>query len=81
MDLFEQLEREIHTYTVSELTREIKILLESNIPSVWLVGEISNFVHHSSGHMYFSCKDRDAQISCVMWRARNAALFLRRATA
>ncbi len=61
-------------YSVSELTREIKYLLEEGFPAVWLQGEISNFVHHSSGHMYFSLKDSEAQISVVMWRQRNLAL-------
>lgn len=61
--------------TVSQLTREIKILLENSLPAVWLEGEISNFKHHSSGHMYFSLKDEDAQIPCVMWRGRNASLY------
>jgi exodeoxyribonuclease VII large subunit len=75
MDLNNHLERETHIFSVSELTREIKILLETNIPYVWLVGEISNFTHHSSGHMYFSVKDQDAQISCVIWRTRNTTLL------
>ena len=64
-------------FSVSEITREIKELLELNLPTVWVRGEISNFVHHSSGHMYFSLKDENAQISCVMWRSRNAALHFR----
>lgn len=62
-------------YTVTELTREIKILLETNIPIIWLEGEISNFKLHSSGHMYFSLKDQGAQIPCVIWRNRNQALY------
>lgn len=61
-------------YSVSELTREIKYLLEEAWPAVWLQGEISNFVHHSSGHMYFSLKDSEAQISVVLWRQRAQAL-------
>ena len=61
-------------YSVSEITREIKELLEFNMPTVWVQGELSNFVRHSSGHLYFSLKDRDAQISCVMWRSRAAML-------
>ena len=65
---------EQHIYTVTELTREIKVLLETTIPVISIKGEISNFIHHSSGHMYFSLKDEGAQISCVMWRNRNAAL-------
>ncbi len=72
---FDYLLTEEKYYTVSELTREIKILLETRIPEVWVEGEISNFTHHSSGHMYFSLKDEHAQISCVMWRSRNNTLF------
>ncbi|RMD96216.1 MAG: exodeoxyribonuclease VII large subunit, partial [Calditrichaeota bacterium] len=72
---FDYLLTEEKYYTVSELTREIKILLETRIPEVWVEGEISNFTHHSSGHMYFLLKDEHAQISCVMWRSRNNTLF------
>ena len=61
-------------YSVTELTREIKLLLETSIPVVWLEGEISNFKLHSSGHIYFSLKDSGAQIPCVFWRGRNQAL-------
>lgn len=61
--------------TVTELTREIKLLLETALPEVWVQGEISNFTHHTSGHMYFSLKDERAQISCVMWRSRNQGLY------
>ena len=61
-------------YTVSEITREIKEALEFGIPPIWVKGEISNYVHHSSGHMYFSLKDEYAQITCVMWKSRNAGL-------
>jgi exodeoxyribonuclease VII large subunit len=38
-------------------------------------GEISNFKRHSSGHLYFSLKDEDAQLGCVMWRGRNQGLM------
>ena len=75
MDLFEQTNDRKYIFTVSELTNEIKILLETNLPSLWVQGEISNFTHHRSGHMYFSLKDEDAQIACVMWRNRNLGLF------
>ncbi|UCE04680.1 MAG: exodeoxyribonuclease VII large subunit [bacterium] len=64
-----------HVYSVVELTREIKVLLETTIPVVWVEGEISNLKIHSSGHLYFSLKDKDSQINCVMWRSRNAGLF------
>lgn len=62
-------------YSVSELTREIRFLLESSFPEIWVQGEISNFSRHSSGHIYFSLKDDKAQISCVIWQSRNQNLF------
>jgi exodeoxyribonuclease VII large subunit len=61
-------------YTVSEITREIKQHLESEFPSVAIQGELSNFKVHTSGHLYFTLKDGDAQISGVMWRSRAANL-------
>jgi len=64
-----------HVYSVAEITREIKVLLETTIPVVWVEGEISNLKFHTSGHLYFSMKDKDSQINCVMWRSRNAGLF------
>jgi exodeoxyribonuclease VII large subunit len=66
-----------HIYSVAQITQEIKTFLESEFPSVWVTGEISNFTHHSSGHMYFSLKDDQAQINCVMWRSRNMQLSFR----
>lgn len=54
--------------TVSQLTNAIKQQLESTFPSVWLQGEVSNFKKHSSGHLYFSLKDGNSQISAVMFR-------------
>lgn len=56
--------------TVTELTRRIKKSLESGFSSVNLQGEISNFKRHSSGHIYFTLKDENAQISAVLWRSR-----------
>ena len=54
--------------TVSELTRIIKSLIEENIPIVTVEGELSNYVHHTSGHRYFTLKDESSQIRCVMFR-------------
>lgn len=55
--------------TVSALTRMIKSALETSFPvPVWVEGEISNFTRAHSGHLYFNLKDKDAQISGVMWR-------------
>lgn len=61
--------------SVSRLTKDLKLLLETSFPNVWVQGELSNFTHHSSGHMYFSLKDEFAQIPCVMWRGNNQHLF------
>lgn len=54
--------------TVSELTREIREVLEGRIGSVWVEGEISNHRLQSSGHQYFTLKDAGSQVSCVMFR-------------
>jgi len=61
-------------YSVSEITSIIKALLEENLPTVWIEGEISNIKFHSSGHIYFTLKDAGAQISVVMWRSRTLSL-------
>ncbi len=60
--------------TVFEATQQIKFLLETELSSMQIEGEISNFLHHSSGHMYFSIKDAKAQMPCVMWAGRNSTL-------
>jgi len=54
--------------TVSELTGQIKRLLESQIGSVWVIGEVSNLRVQSSGHVYFTLKDAAAQLNCVLFR-------------
>jgi len=61
-------------YSVSEITRIVKLLIEENIPTIWLEGEISNFKAHYSGHYYFTLKDATAQISAVIWKSRAAQL-------
>jgi exodeoxyribonuclease VII large subunit len=55
-------------YSVSEITAEIKNLLEGEFQTIWVEGEISNYLHHSSGHRYFTLKDSAAQIKAVIWR-------------
>jgi exodeoxyribonuclease VII large subunit len=57
-------------WTVSELTRRIKDLLETNLPAFWVEGEISNLRIPSSGHVYFTLKDEAAQIKAVLFRNR-----------
>jgi exodeoxyribonuclease VII large subunit len=57
-----------HVLSVSELTGLVKDVVEAAFPSVWVSGEISQFTRASSGHLYFTLKDADAQVQAVMWR-------------
>jgi exodeoxyribonuclease VII large subunit len=59
--------------SVGELTSDIKRLLEKQIGSVWVSGEITNLRAQSSGHVYFTLKDAAAQLSCVLFRGTPAA--------
>jgi exodeoxyribonuclease VII large subunit len=54
--------------SVSELTVQVKRLLEKSVGSVWVTGEVTNLRAQSSGHMYFTLKDAGAQLSCVLFR-------------
>lgn len=62
--------------TIKELTREIKRWLEEHpgLRDVWVRGEISNFTHHSRGHMYFTLKDETSRIRAVMFLSHNQFL-------
>jgi len=68
MDLFTQ---EENILSVSEITNSVKKILEKSFKGVKIVGEISNFKAHFSGHWYFTLKDANAQISCTMWKGNN----------
>ena len=57
--------------TVGELNRAIAESLQEHFDRVWVSGEISNFKAYDSGHWYFSLKDEEGQIRCVMFRGRN----------
>jgi len=61
--------------TVSELTGKIKQTLEESYSEISVIGEISNFKAHVSGHWYFTLKDSGAQISCTMWKGLNSYVF------
>ncbi|MDX9730325.1 MAG: exodeoxyribonuclease VII large subunit [Bdellovibrionales bacterium] len=63
--------------TVGALNKLIRRKLEGEFSVVWLKGEISNFKAHPSGHFYFSLKDKDAQVSAVMFRGYNSQLRFR----
>lgn len=71
----ELLTYDLTTITVSELTRQIKLTLEENFSEVSVIGEISNFKSHYSGHWYFNLKDANAVISCAMWKGLNNYVF------
>src|SRR5436190_7826438 len=64
-DFFQQTSK---VFTVGELTRAIRGMLETKFGAVWVQGEISNYKLHPSGHQYFTLKDQRAQIACVIWR-------------
>lgn len=63
-------------FTVTEITKYIKDTIENDIElsNVFVRGEVSNFKHHSSGHMYFTLKDENAKIKCVMFKSYNIFL-------
>ena len=62
-------------FSVSQITAEIKALLDGAFPAVWVEGEISNFTHHfASGHMYFTLKDEKAELRAAMFRGYNEHL-------
>ena len=64
-----EISREI--LSVGDLNRAIAASLEDRFDTVWVSGEISNFKAYDSGHWYFSLKDEEGQIRCVMFRGRN----------
>ena len=67
-------EKEKHVYTVSELTKYIRVILEDSFPGVWIEGEISNFILHSSGHIYFSLRDASGSLKCAFFKRANERL-------
>lgn len=60
-----------HAISVSELTHQVRHLLEVSFLQVWVEGEISGFSRPASGHWYFTLKDDRAQVRCAMFRSRN----------
>lgn len=63
-------------YRVGQITRYVKGLFEADslLQDLWLEGEISNWRAYPSGHVYFTLRDGEAAINCVLWRAHAAAL-------
>ncbi len=68
------LQPERNVYSVSALNREVRLLIERGLGVIWVEGELSNLAQPSSGHWYFSLKDRDAQLRCAMFRQRNSSV-------
>lgn len=62
------------TLSVTELTAQIKGLLEETFTDVWVAGEVSNFARPASGHCYFTLKDEHAQLRAVAWRGTASRL-------
>ncbi|VAX19948.1 Exodeoxyribonuclease VII large subunit [hydrothermal vent metagenome] len=67
-------EKDRKVYSVSELTRSVKTMLESGFSSVLVEGEISKYTVVASGHAYFSIKDEKSVVDAVMWKGKNALL-------
>ncbi|PQJ53498.1 exodeoxyribonuclease VII large subunit [Psychrosphaera saromensis] len=63
-----------HIYQVSELNQKARMLLEGEFVNIWISGEISNLVKASSGHWYFSLKDKRAQIKSAMFKGNNRSV-------
>ncbi|MFD2116055.1 exodeoxyribonuclease VII large subunit [Paenibacillus yanchengensis] len=68
--------KQSRVFTIKEINKYIRMKLDADVTlsDVWLQGEISNFIHHSSGHMYFTLKDKDSRIKSVMFASHNAKL-------
>jgi exodeoxyribonuclease VII large subunit len=64
----------IKVLSVGELTRDVKMLMEDAFPAVWVSGEISNVSRPSSGHIYLTLKDNEAQLRAVLWRSSARAM-------
>ncbi|MCC5794173.1 MAG: exodeoxyribonuclease VII large subunit [Chromatiales bacterium] len=61
-------------FSVAEVNRMARRLLEQDLPAMWVAGELSNLARPASGHIYFSLKDEQAQLRCALFRNRNRGL-------
>ncbi|MBG9733775.1 exodeoxyribonuclease VII large subunit [Paenibacillus alvei] len=70
---------EARILTIKDVNRYIRMKMEGDarLQDIWLRGEISNFTHHSSGHMYFTLKDSDSRIRTIMFASHNQKLAFR----
>ncbi len=72
--LTEQTSQPRDIFSVSRLNREVRAVLEGSFPLLWISGEISNLARPVSGHIYFSLKDKIAQVRCAMFRMKRQRL-------
>jgi len=63
-----------NVFTVSEVNRHIRNVVEDSIPNLFVEGEIANYTHHRSGHIFFSLKDEKSTLRCVFFKAANLSL-------
>jgi len=61
-------------WTVSQINKAVRALLEESLPALWISGEVANWKRPASGHCYFTLKDESSQLRCVMWRGDAAKL-------
>jgi exodeoxyribonuclease VII large subunit len=61
-------------WSVSDVTRQARSVVEAGLPPLWVKGEVSGFKAYGSGHWYFTLRDRVAQLRCVMWSRDNQRL-------
>lgn len=73
VDLFQAASAE-GAWTVSQVARRARQVVEQGVGLLWVTGEVSGFKAYSSGHWYFALRDRSAQLRCVMWRRDNRRL-------
>ena len=73
LDLFAAASSE-GAWTVGEVTRRARAVIEAGLPPLWVRGEVTGFKAWRSGHWYFSLRDKSAQIRCVMFRNDNRGL-------
>ncbi|MFH1763834.1 MAG: exodeoxyribonuclease VII large subunit [Gemmatimonadota bacterium] len=74
LDLFDSAPSEPTVWTVSQINKAVRALLEDTLPPLWISGEVANWKRPASGHCYFTLKDESAQLRCVMWRGEAARL-------
>lgn len=64
--------KDTQIFTVTQLTREIRCMLEETFKEVWVEGEVSNYIVSSAGHTYFSLKDENSLLGCVLFKGNSA---------